>query len=124
MTVFERIGGEPGVQRLVDTFYRVMQDDPMMAPLLELHPDLDRARERLFEFLVGWSGGPPLFMNKHGHPRLRARHMHLTIDAPMAAMWMSCMNRALDVTVDDEPTRAVLRSNLAGLANHMRNQEA
>jgi hemoglobin len=110
------------VQRLVDAFYGHMQTDPVVFPLLAVHDDLQRARERLFEVLVGWSGGPPLYVSKHGHPRLRARHLHVAIDADMAAMWMRCMDKALDETVADAHARAVLRTNLAGLADHMRNQ--
>lgn len=121
MSLFERMGGEDGVRRLVDAFYGHMQSDPVVFPLLAVHEDLQRARERLFEFLVGWSGGPPLYVSKHGHPRLRARHLHVAIDADMAAMWMHCMDQALEEIVDDAPTRTLLRTQLAGLADHMRN---
>lgn len=122
MSLFERMGGEPGVQRLVDAFYGHMQTDPVVFPLLATHEDLQRARERLFEFLVGWTGGPPLYVSKHGHPRLRARHGHIAIDADLATMWMMCMDKALAETIDDPQVRGVLRTNLAGLADHMRNQ--
>ncbi len=29
----------------------------------------------LFEYLTGWTGGPPLFVNRRGAPMLRARHL-------------------------------------------------
>jgi hemoglobin len=123
MSLFEDLGGEEAIGRLVDAFYRHMETDPTVLPLLAVHPDLPRARERLFEFLVGWTGGPPLYVQKHGHPRLRARHLHVAIDESMAMMWLYCMEHALRETVASEALREVLRGNLSALAHHMRNQE-
>jgi hypothetical protein len=72
-THFESIGGHDQVRRLVDRFYDLMETRPEAAGILALHPpDLSSSREKLFLFLVGWMGGPPLYMQKYGHPRLRA----------------------------------------------------
>ncbi|MEN0068462.1 MAG: group II truncated hemoglobin [Myxococcota bacterium] len=121
MDLFERMGREPGVARLVDAFYDHMAEAPDMAPLLALHPDLERARERLYEFLVGWMGGPPLFVQKYGHPRLRMRHLHVAIDETGVALWMRCMDHALMTTVPHEDLRELLHSNFSRLAAHMQN---
>jgi ribonucleotide monophosphatase NagD (HAD superfamily) len=41
-----------------------------------MHPDdLRSSREKLSDFLSGWSGGPALYQQKHGNPMLRYRHL-------------------------------------------------
>ncbi len=121
MELFEAMGEEVGVRRLVDAFYDHMAEASEMAPLLALHPDLERARERLYEYLVGWMGGPPLYVQKYGHPRLRMRHMHVRIDGAGVALWMRCMDHALEATVELAELRELLHANLSRLAAHMRN---
>ena len=77
---FERIGGEEGVRALVDRFYDLMDTLPEAAGIRAMHPrDLRMSREKLYLFLVGWLGGPPLYVERFGHPRLRARHLPFPI---------------------------------------------
>ena len=123
MELFEQIGREAGVARLVGAFYDHMAEAPEMAPLLGLHPDLERARERLYEFLVGWMGGPPLFVTKYGHPRLRMRHMHVRVDPEGVTLWVRCMDHALATTVDDEALRDLLHASFSRMAAHMQNTQ-
>ena len=64
-TLFELLGGEKTgvetIRNLVEAFYDVMETDPKAAQVRALHPaDLTSAREKLFMFLVGWTGGPQL----------------------------------------------------------------
>lgn len=73
-TPYAALGGEAAVRRLVDRFYDLMDELPEAYAVRKLHPDsLDGARQSLFEFLSGWLGGPPLYAQKHGHPRLCTR---------------------------------------------------
>lgn len=124
MTPYEAIGGEAALRALVDRFYAHMDALPEAARIRAMHPaSLDRARERLFEFLSGWSGGPNLYWERHGHPRLRARHLPFPIDREAAAAWMLCMTRAADELIPDPEFRAVLLRAFAGVADHMRNQD-
>lgn len=119
---YERAGGEAGVRALVTRFYDLMNTLPEAAALREAHPaDLQNARERLFLFLSGWLGGPNLYMEKHGHPRLRARHMPFTIRERERDQWMMCMARALGESPLDDDGRARLTEGLAKLADQMRN---
>ena len=75
-TPFEWIGGEAPVRRLVDRFYDLMDLEPGYAELRASHGStLEDARQKLFWFLCGWLGGPDHFVERFGHPRLRARHM-------------------------------------------------
>ncbi|WP_419149108.1 group II truncated hemoglobin [Pseudoalteromonas 'SMAR'] len=123
-TPYEIIGGEQGTRNLANRFYDIMATDPYAKPLYEMHPQpLDRIRLVFFEFLSGWLGGPDLFAEKYGHPRLRMRHMPFAIDQDLRDQWMHCMNKALDEEVDNPLLREGLRKSLAQLATHMINQE-
>lgn len=122
MTPYEALGGEAALRALVRAFYAHMDRLPEAAGVRALHLDMARAEQRLFEFLSGWLGGPQLFVERHGHPRLRARHLPFTIGLAEARGWMACMHAALAETVEDEALRDLLALRLAELANHMRNQ--
>ena len=77
---FEQLGGEAGVRRLVDRFYDLMELEPAFAALRALHPStLDGSRDKLYWYLSGWLGGPSLYIERFGHPRLRARHLPYAI---------------------------------------------
>lgn len=120
---YERIGGEAGVRRLVHRFYQIMDELPEAWDIRRLHPaDLSSSEEKLFLFLTGWLGGPPLYVNRYGHPRLRARHLPFPIASAQRDQWLMCMRMALDEVVEDESLRAPLYEALAGLADHMRNR--
>ena len=122
-TFYERCGGEAGVKKLVDRFYDLMDTLPEAAAIRKLHPaTLDESRVKLFEFLSGWLGGPNIYIEKRGHPRLRARHMPFTIDAAGVDAWMMCMARALRECVDDADAVEKLVGGLAPLAKHMQNR--
>lgn len=120
---YERLGGEAAVRRLVDRFYDLMDTLPEAKQIRALHPPtLDDSRLKLFEFLSGWLGGPPIYIQKRGHPRLRARHLPFPIDTAARDQWMLCMSRALDELVSDKDAVEKLKKGLADLADHMRNQ--
>ena len=96
-TPFEWIGGEPRVQLLVDRFYDLMDLEPGYLELRQAHgPELANARERLFMFLCGWLGGPDYYIEKHGHPRLRMRHMPYKINPDARDRWLGHMENAVD----------------------------
>jgi hemoglobin len=123
-TPFEALGGEPGIRALVDRFYDLMETREEAVNIRRLHPEsLTGSREKLFLFLVGWTGGPPLYVERFGHPRLRARHLPFSIGARERDEWLWCMNRALDEAEVDEAARRHLRQSFAQLADFMRNRE-
>ena len=79
-THYERLGGEATVRRLVDRFYQLMDQLAEADDIRKLHADdLTEASGKLFMFLSGWLGGPQLYLEKYGHPRLRQRHMPFNI---------------------------------------------
>jgi hemoglobin len=107
---------------LVDRFYDVMDELPETHALRLMHPeDLTGSRQSLFEFLSGWFGGPSLYIEKKGHPRLRMRHMPFAIGYAERDQWMLCMRTALTEQVADEDFRKGLINAFAQMADHMVN---
>ena len=90
LTPYERLGGEAAVRKLVDRFYDLMDALPEARGIRELHPpDLAGSRDKLFKFLSGWLGGPPLYVEEYGHPRLRARHLPFPIGEAERDAWLT-----------------------------------
>jgi hemoglobin len=122
---YEQLGGEPAVRALVKRFYELMDTLPESYGIRKLHPaDLAGSEDKLFMFLSGWLGGPQLYVEKFGHPRLRGRHLPFAVGSDEAAQWMLCMRQAMAECIADEALRARLDKALHDLALHMRNQPA
>jgi len=122
-TLFVRLGGEAGVRKLVDRFYDLMDTEGHAKGIRELHPaSLASSRDKLHWFLVGWAGGPQLFVERFGHPRLRARHLPFAIGDAERDQWMSCMKQALAEQGLDALTHQLMVDKLQALADHMRNR--
>lgn len=122
-TLYEILGGEAGVRRLVERFYFHMDTRPEVREIRVMHhADLSGAKEKLFMFLSGWMGGPPLFAERYGHPRLRARHLPFKINKQARDQWMQCMLHALEDIGLEETPRYFLLDAFLKLADHMRNQ--
>ena len=122
-TIYDSIGGEQKVRALVDRFYDLMDTLPEAAGIRALHPEtLDESRNKLFWFLSGWMGGPQLYIERFGHPRLRARHLPFPIGESERDQWLLCMNKALDEIVGDQLMRLQIKRSFAQLADFMRNQ--
>lgn len=121
-TPYTLMGGEPKVKELANRFYDIMATDPKATDLYAIHPlPLDSIRQKFFEFLSGWLGGPALFEQKYGHPRLRARHLPFQVDEKLSNQWMYCMDKALDEVVDNKLLRDGIRQSIGQLASHMIN---
>ncbi|MGQ9723825.1 MAG: group II truncated hemoglobin [Tepidimonas sp.] len=122
MTPYEALGGEAGLHRLVDRFYALMDELPEAYAARRIHPEnLAGANQSLFEFLSGWFGGPDLYIQKKGHPRLRMRHMPYAIGPQERDAWMLCMRLAIEEQVQDEALRAWLLDTFGQMADHMVN---
>jgi hemoglobin len=123
-TPYTLLGGETAVRHLVKRFYELMDTQPQAQGIRQLHPaDLSRSEDKLFMYLSGWLGGPQLFIEKYGHPRLRQRHLPFAISTDEASQWMDCMRQALAETTTNEALRAQLGIALTELALHVRNRQ-
>ncbi len=120
---YDRLGGEKAVRELVDRFYDLMDSRDDVAELRRIHaPDLSDARDKLFMFLSGWLGGPSLYIEKFGHPRLRQRHMPFAIGTIERDQWMRCMDQAMADMGVEETLKQELYASFYKTADFMRNQ--
>ncbi len=124
VSVYETIGGETVIGQLCDRFYALMDTIPQFAGIRAMHPeDLQSSRDKLFMFLSGWFGGPDLFVQNFGHPRLRARHMPFAIGASERDQWVACMILAMEEVGIPAELRTKLTENFFNTADFMRNKE-
>lgn len=122
-TPYEQIGGENALRSLVTRFYELMDALPEAYEIRKLHQqDLSSAENKLFMFLSGWLGGPQLYIEKYGHPRLRRRHFPFVIGKRESQQWMLCMTQAIHEQITDKKLQDVLIAQLTQTANHMINQ--
>jgi hemoglobin len=121
--LYERIGGEPALRDFVGRLYRYMDVLPEVKPVRDMHHlSLDEAGDRLFRFLSGWLGGPPLYHRTYGEPRLRRRHLHISIGDSERDQWLLCARKALDDMHWPVAEGSELMERLHGMADHLRNQ--
>ena len=122
-TPYETLGGAEKLRALVDRFYYLMDAQPGYYAIRKLHPqDLSGSAEKLYLFLSGWLGGPPLYQQKIGQPFLRARHLPFPIGETERDLWLACMREAMrDVEVEAGFAEA-LANAFAKTADHMRNR--
>jgi len=123
VTPYQRLGGETAVRALVDRFYDLMDLEPTFTGIRALHPQsLDGSRDKLHWFLCGWLGGPNHYIERFGHPRLRARHLPYEIGIAERDQWMACMMQAMQESNVDPALAERLAQSFFGTADWMRNQ--
>lgn len=123
-TAYEVLGGEPVLSELVNRFYSYMDTLPEAEVIRAMHPDnLETSKSKLFKFLSGWLGGPNLYWEEFGHPRLRMRHFPFAIGGSERDQWMLCMDKAIEDCIEHPVLRERLSNALRQTADHMINQE-
>ncbi|MBB3117791.1 group II truncated hemoglobin [Pseudoduganella violacea] len=122
-TLYDVIGGESKLREMVDRFYDLMELEPEFAGIRTMHPpSTEGSRDKLFWFLSGWMGGPDMFVERFGHPRLRARHLPFAIASDERDQWLRCMAWAMeDVGIADD-LRVRLMNSFFQTADWMRNK--
>ncbi|UDF03211.1 group II truncated hemoglobin [Asticcacaulis sp. AND118] len=124
MTLYQAIGSAKGVAALCRRFYHLMDTLPEAARCRAIHPDdLSGSEAKFYDYLTGYLGGPPVYVEKHGHPRLRSRHFGAEIGPQERDEWLLCFNRALDETVANPALCDLIREPVERLAFHMQNKE-
>ncbi len=95
-STLEAVGGEAGVERLVESFYRFMDTADYAQHIRAMHPaDLTLASDKLTTFLVGWMGGPRRYAEKFGGISIPGAHAHMAINEDDRDAWLHCMQDAL-----------------------------
>jgi hemoglobin len=122
-SAYDIIGGDAPLRALVDRFYDLMDLEPSYTALRALHPaTLEGSRDKLHQFLSGWLGGPDLYVQRFGHPRLRARHLPYAIGIAERDQWMACMRQAMAECEVDAPLQERLAAAFSNTADWMRNK--
>ena len=120
-TPFDALGGEVAIRAIVDRFYDIIDADaPTLRALLPANDSV--SRDKLYAYLVEWTGGPALYTPERGHPRMRMRHLPFPIGEDEVTQWLDCMARALDDNDVTGDVRTFLDERLTALAHHMRNR--
>lgn len=123
-SVFDLIGGALKLRELVDRFYDLMELEREFAGIRVMHPTpLDGSRDKLYWFLSGWSGGPSLYTERFGHPRLRARHLPYAITSAERDQWLRCMALAMQDVGIAQAVQQRLMQSFYQTADWMRNKE-
>ena len=119
-TPYDALGGEAKIRSVVERFYDLIDAD---APTLRamLPKDDSVSRQKLFMYLVEWTGGPELYTPERGHPMMRKRHLPFAIGHDEVETWLACMGQSLDENLVEGPVRAFLDEKITALAWHMRN---
>lgn len=125
VTLYEAIGGDATVRALTRRFYELMDTLPEAARCRAIHPaDLSGSEAKFYDYLTGYLGGPPVYVEKHGHPMLRRRHFVAPIGPAERDEWLLCFRRAMDETIESARLREIIWAPVERLAFHMQNQEA
>lgn len=125
ITLYEAIGGDATVRALTRRFYQLMDTLPEAARCRAIHPaDLSGSEAKFYDYLTGYLGGPPVYVEKHGHPMLRRRHFVAPIGPAERDEWLLCFRRAMEETVENPKLRDIIWPPIERLAFHMQNREA
>ncbi|MGC6426318.1 MAG: globin [Akkermansiaceae bacterium] len=112
--------GDEGFARLCANFYRQVKQDDLIGPM---YPDDDweGSEERLRDFLLFRFAANPSYLEKRGHPRLRARHMPFQIGRAERDRWIQMMGKAAEDEITDRGARLALMAFFTQVADFMRN---
>lgn len=122
-TPFKLLGGEPGVKALVEAFYDRMETLPEVKDIRNMHGhDLSGIRQKLFEYLCGWLGGPNHYLEKYGNMCMTSPHKGYAIGEKERDQWLLCMEKALeDIQASDE-LKKMLELPMFRIADAIKNQ--
>ncbi|GIP49287.1 Group 2 truncated hemoglobin YjbI [compost metagenome] len=118
-SLYDNLGGEETIRRLVEAFYPRVQREPLLGPLFP--EDITPVMEKQFMFLSQFFGGPSLYSDAVGHPMMRARHLPFPVTQERAEAWLACMSAALEEIGVEEPLREFVLERLSGPAFHFVN---
>ncbi len=118
-SLYDRMGGDQTIRRLVETFYPIVVQDKEIGPLFP--EDITPVMEKQYMFLSQFFGGPPLYSEQYGHPMMRARHMPFEITQERAEAWLRCMSQALQQLNLEPILQHIILERLSGPAFHFVN---
>lgn len=121
---YELLGGEKGVRQLCDALYDAMDTLPEAETIRRMHKEnLDEIRQKFFEYMSAWLGGPPLYGDKYGGMCIKDPHRPFAIGPQERDMWLHCMNKALEQIGASEEAKKMIERPLFNVADMLRNRD-
>lgn len=118
-TLFDAIGGFAALERLIPAFYERVGNHPSLIPIFP--DDLTEVARKQMLFMAQFLGGPALYSEERGHPRLRRRHLPFPITPERKDAWLACMKEAMIEAEIEEPYFTAIFERLTMTAHHMMN---
>jgi len=121
-TPYEIIGKEAGVQALASAFYEAMDELEEAENVRKMHAaNLDLIKQKLYEYLNGWLGGPHLYKDKYGTICLTEPHQPYPIGEEQRDQWVACWERALEKVAAPDEFRTMTREPISRMASFLVN---
>jgi hemoglobin len=119
-SLYEEIGGQETIDKLVNAFYPRVYTDPELRPLFE--GDMEEIKRKQRMFLPQFLGGPALYSQEFGPPAMRGRHLPFEVTPRRAACWLRCMKEAFEeIGLDQQPAGLAFYDRLTQVAGIMVN---
>lgn len=119
ISYYDRIGAEK-LKKLIHDFYTGIKKDELLSPMYQ--GDFQGAEERLFLFMIQYLGGPDIYNQRRGHPRLRQRHIVFPITEEAKQHWLKNMENALDKSEISETDKDFLWNYFQQTADFLKNR--
>ncbi len=119
-SLYNRVGGWPFFEALVNGFYELVENDPVLRPL---YPEnLEPGKFWLVSFLAQYWGGPGYYSENRGHPRLRQRHFMFPIGEKQRNAWFENMSKAVKSMKISESDTEILIGYFVSTSTFLINQ--
>ena len=114
--------GDDGIKQLADALYNAMDRLPDAAEIRAMHAsNLAEIKRKLATYLVGWMGGPPVYLAMNGTVCLTDVHEPFKIGAKQRDQWLMCMDYALEEIGASQELRELLREPMYRIADTVKN---
>ncbi len=123
-TPYQLLGEDEGIRALATAFYQAMDELPGTKDIRGMHAEnMDAIQQKLYEYLTGWLGGPPLYSDRTGSVCLTEPHKPYAIGPSERDQWLHCMDVALEKINASDEVKAMLKDPMYRIADAVRNQD-
>ncbi len=119
---YELLGKEEGVRALANALYEAMDELPEAEHIRKMHGEsLIDIKQKLFEYLNGWLGGPHLYKEKYGTICLTEPHKKFAITESARDQWLLCWDKAMEKVAASEEVKNMTKRSIFRMADFMVN---
>lgn len=110
--IFARMG-EESITRMISDFYKKLHSSSIRHVF---RSQIEVGTQRSAWFFIGILGGPNLFEQNRGEPRLRSRHIPFQISNEQREVWLECF---MEVLADAPAKYGFPREHLEGFKKYL-----